>query len=266
MQKRIISAIVALIILIPIILRGGSLYNFVVYLLGLICLKEFLDAKGNRKVVPFIIRLIAYVFMTLIVLVDVKSQSALFTLDYRILAAMFLTFLIPVVLYRKKEVYSIKDAFYVIGGVLFLGISVALMIVLRNISLKTVVFIMALAIITDSFAYITGYLIGKRKLLPEFLPKKTWEGLIGGTVMGTFVGVMFYLTCINPNFSVLYLIIICAFLSLVAQFGDMSFSAMKRYFGIKDFSNLFPGHGGILDRMDSIIFIVLGYILFVTIL
>ncbi|MBQ9011836.1 MAG: CDP-archaeol synthase [Bacilli bacterium] len=266
MQKRIISALVALLIFIPIIFHGGSIYNFAIYLVGLICLKEFLDAKGHKKPVPFLIRIIAYIFMSSIVLVDVKSTSETFMLDYRILSAMFLAFLIPVILYGKQETYDIKDAFYVLGGVLFLGISTALMIVLRNISLKIVVFIITLAVTTDSFAYITGYLIGKKQILPNLLPKKTWEGLIGGTIMGVFVAALFYKTCINPDFSSGYLIIICTFLSLIAQLGDMAFSAMKRHFGIKDFSNLIPGHGGVLDRMDSIIFIVLGFTFFITIL
>ena len=266
MQKRVISALIALLICIPIVLKGGIVFNIFTYLLGLICLKEFLDAKGNKKVVPFIIRLVAYIFMTLIVLVDVSSASTVYSLDYRILAAMFLIFLIPVVLFHDPKKYSIKDAFYVLGGVLFLGISIALMIVLRNISLKLVIFVITLAVFTDSFAYITGYLIGKRKLFADVLPKKTWEGLIGGTVMGVFVASMFYHTCINPDLSILTLVVICTFLSLIAQFGDMAFSAMKRYFGIKDFSNLMPGHGGVLDRFDSLIFIVLGFTFFITIL
>ena len=129
-----------------------------------------------------------------------------------------------------------------------------------------VVFLITLAVFTDSFAYITGYLIGKHRMFKEILPKKTWEGLIGGTIMGVFVAAMFYHTCINPEFPKLFLLMICTFLSLIAQFGDMAFSAMKRYFGIKDFSNLIPGHGGVLDRFDSLIFIVLGFTFFITIL
>ena len=137
---------------------------------------------------------------------------------------------------------------------------------LRTINLKIFIFLFTITIITDTFAYITGSLIGKHKLLTEISPLKTWEGLIGGTIMGVFVSVMFYHTCINPEFSLLYLIIICTFLSLLAQIGDLVFSAMKRYFGIKDFSNIMPGHGGVLDRLDSIIFVILGFIFFISIL
>ena len=137
---------------------------------------------------------------------------------------------------------------------------------LRHIDLKLFIFLFTITITTDTFAYITGMLIGKHKLLPEVSPKKTWEGVVGGTLMGIFVSAMFYHTCINPEFSYLYLILICAFLSVVGQIGDLVFSAMKRYFGIKDFGNIMPGHGGVLDRLDSIIFVILGFTFFITVL
>ena len=255
MQKRIISAIVALIIFIPIILKGGIIFNIAAYIISFMCLKEFLDAKGHKKETPMPIKAIAYIFLTLIVLVDVKSISLNYSLDYRILAALFLCLLLPVVIYHEQDKYSIKDAFYTIGGVLFLGISIALLIMLRQIDLKMFVFLFTITITTDSFAYIIGSLIGKHKMLTTISPKKTWEGLIGGTILGVFVSSMFYHTCINPEFSWFYLIIICTFLSLLEQIGDLTFSAMKRQFGIKDFSNIMPGHGGVLDRLDSIIFV-----------
>ena len=266
MKTRIISASVALLIFIPIILYGGIVFNIAAYLVGLICLKELLDAKSNRKEIPLIIRIIAYVLMTLIILTDVASISINYNLDYRILAALFLSLLLPVVIYHEKEKYSINDAFYTLGGVLFLGVSFALLIMLRNIDLKMFVFLFTITIVTDSFAYIAGSLIGKHKMVPNISPKKTWEGLIIGTIMGVFVSVMFYHTCIKPETSLIYLTIICTFLSLLAQMGDLVFSSMKRYFGIKDFSNLMPGHGGALDRLDSIIFVILGFTFFITIL
>ena len=266
MTKRIISAIVALIILIPIIIDGGVLFNIVAYLIGMLGLKEFMDVKSKKKELPTLIQIIAYIFMTLITLVDVNSLSTLYSLDYRILASLFLAFLIPAVIYHDKKKYSIKDAFYMIGGVLFLGISIALLIMLRNMDLKLFVFLFTITIVTDTFAYISGCLIGKHKLLEEISPKKTWEGMIIGTIMGVFVSAMFYHTCINPEFSKIYLLIICTFLSLLGQFGDLTFSAIKRYFGVKDFGKIMPGHGGILDRLDSIIFVILGFTFFITIL
>ncbi len=266
MTKRVISAIVALLIFVPIILKGGWIFNFVAYLVALLGLREFINAKSKKKEVPFFITLMAFIFLSLIILVDVSSASTLFSLDYRVLAGLFIAFLLPVVLYHNQEKYSVTDAFYMLGGVLFLGISMALLIMLRNIDLKIFVFLFTITITTDIFAYLTGMLIGKHKLLTEISPNKTWEGLIGGTIMGVFVSTMFYYTCIDPNFSIWLLIAICTFLSLLGQFGDLMFSAIKRYFGIKDFGSIMPGHGGVLDRLDSIIFVVLGFVFFINIL
>ena len=109
-------------------------------------------------------------------------------------------------------------------------------------------------------------LIGRNKLLEDISPKKTWEGTIGGTFFGVFISTMFYVTVISQTTPVLYVVSTSTFLSLLGQFGDLFFSAIKRYYGKKDFSNLIPGHGGILDRIDSIIFVLLGFMFFISII
>ena len=263
MKTRVISAIVALLIILPLIVRGDIYFNIGVYIISMIALKEFMDIKSTRKTLPIFIQLIAYIFMTVIVLIDVGERTMLFTLDYRILAALFMFFLSPVVLYNERKIYSITDAFYMIGGLLFLSISMSLLILIRNMSLNLLLFIIIISTVTDTFAYIGGSLIGKTKLLEKISPNKTVEGMIIGTIMGVFTSAIFYLTVIDPMFSKLYLFLMCTFLSLLGQIGDLVFSSIKRYFGKKDFSNIMPGHGGILDRLDSIIFIILGFILFI---
>lgn len=266
MKKRVISAIIMLIILVPLILAGGMWFNVGLYLVSILALKEFLDVKASKKTIPSFIRFIAYVFLTLLMIVGINSDGEVYTLDYKLLTALVILFLFPTVLYHERKKYSINDAFYLIGGILFLGISLSLFITVREMGLKMFVFIVSIPIITDIFAYITGLLIGKHKLLPEVSPKKTWEGLIGGTVFAVFASSMFYYTCIDAEISKILLLMICTFLSVVGQFGDLVFSAIKRYFNTKDFSNLIPGHGGVLDRLDSIIFVMLGFTLFIGIL
>ena len=266
MKIRVISAIVALAIVIPLILTGGMAYNVGVYIISMLALKEFLDIKIVKKQLPIFIQLIAYIFMTLIMLVDENISSSVFSLDYRILSALFMAFLIPTVLYHEREKYSVNDAFYLIGGIVFLSISMSLLILVRNVSLNLLIFLLLIPMITDTFAYITGCLIGKHKLLEKISPKKTIEGMIGGTIMGVFISAMFYHTVIDPEFSKISLLMICTFLSVLGKYGDLVFSAIKRYFGKKDFSNLMPGHGGILDRLDSIIFVLLGFMFFINIL
>ncbi len=103
-------------------------------------------------------------------------------------------------------------------------------------------------------------------MLEVISPKKTWEGFVGGTILGTFIAVMFYKTVINPEVILSNLILITLFLSIIGQLGDLFFSAIKRHYNKKDFSNIMPGHGGILDRLDSIIFVMLAFSLFINIL
>lgn len=266
MKQRIISAIIALLICIPILLKGGIIYALGVYGLSLLGMKEFLDVKQTKKEVPEFINFISYVILTLLVLYNINNTSSIFSIDFRIISGLFLVFLIPAVLYHDRQKYSIVDAFYLIGGTFFLGTSFSLLILIRNISINILIYLFIITIITDTYAYLVGRLIGKHKLLEKISPKKTWEGMIGGTIFGVLTGVVYYNTVIDSSFSIINLILITTFLSIIGQFGDLTFSAIKRYFGTKDFSNIMPGHGGILDRLDSIIFVMLGFVFFLSIM
>jgi len=111
--------------------------------------------------------------------------------------------------------------------------------------------------LTDTFAYFTGMLFGRHHIAPKISPKKTLEGCIGGTVLCTAVSLL-YIPIARAVFSVeisaLPLIIIMFTASIISQFGDLSMSYIKRGTGIKDYGKLMPGHGGVLDRFDSVLF------------
>lgn len=115
------------------------------------------------------------------------------------------------------------------------------------------------AIISDTFALFGGRKFGKHKLSPHISPKKTVEGLISGLVMGTLSGfaVHYILVGFGRNIIPLWAVLIASLLSAVAgAFGDLAASSVKREAGIKDYSNLIPGHGGIMDRVDSALFAI----------
>lgn len=266
MKQRIISAAVVFAIFIPIFLIGGFIFNIAFYILTVLGLKEFMKVKEKEKKIPDFIRFIAYIMITILYFQCTLTGKINFNFDYRMISSLFLTLLLPVVLYHDDKVYNIKDAFYLLGGVFFLGFSMSLFYMYRSIGLELIVFLFLITIITDSYAYFSGRLIGKNKLLEVISPKKTWEGTIVGSLVGTFVCTIFYITFINSNVSLFSLSIVILFLSLIGQFGDLFFSAIKRKYNVKDFSNIMPGHGGILDRLDSIIFVMLAFTFFMNIL
>jgi phosphatidate cytidylyltransferase len=109
---------------------------------------------------------------------------------------------------------------------------------------------------TDSAAYVAGSVVGGPKLAPEISPSKTWAGAVAGLAAGTAATIAFcqaVASPADPNF-----VIAGAALSLLTQCGDLAESSLKRTFGVKDASDLIPGHGGALDRLDGMIFAVLG--------
>ncbi|MDD3808758.1 MAG: phosphatidate cytidylyltransferase [Erysipelotrichaceae bacterium] len=114
----------------------------------------------------------------------------------------------------------------------------------------------------DTGAYFAGIKFGKNKLIPRISPKKTIEGSIGGILLGSLLSISYglYTGILSSNLS---LVLACVLLTITSQIGDLTFSVIKRTFNAKDFSNLLPGHGGVLDRIDSMLLnsIVLGLIM-----
>jgi phosphatidate cytidylyltransferase len=112
--------------------------------------------------------------------------------------------------------------------------------------------------VTDTFAYFTGMLFGKHKLIPDVSPKKTVEGAIGGTVFCVlaFIGYAFLYNRFwagEGPLSVGAMAIVGLLVAVVSQLGDLCLSLLKRKYGIKDFGKIFPGHGGVMDRFDSVL-------------
>lgn len=266
MKIRIISAAILLAIFVPLLLIGGLPYSLLMLIIALLGLHEILNIRKTKKEFPFLVELCAYILVAFMTLNNYRSQNLYFLMDYRLMAIMMFIFLAPMVFIDNSKKYNLNDALFLTASTLFVGLSFNLLILLRNFSLDYVIYLFIVATMTDTFAFITGLYIGKNPLAPSISPKKTIEGLIGGTLMGVIIGSIYYTTVINPGLDIGIIIFVTLCLSLVGQLGDLVFSSIKRYYGVKDFSNLIPGHGGILDRLDSIIFIVLGFILFLVVL
>lgn len=259
MKQRVISAIIALIICIPIIIYGKAPFYIGASLIGLIGFYELIHAREEKKTYPYFTKILGMISFLLILLndLDIISMSILENIDVKIISIVLI--ILPSIFTSHSKKYDIEDSLYLLGSVLFLGVSFNKLIGVRINGLNYLWFILLITIFTDTFAYITGILIGKHKMCPNISPKKTWEGFIGGTAFGTFVGSVFYITAFDYTGNIFKLISIVMILSIIGQLGDLLFSSIKRHFGIKDFGNIMPGHGGILDRLDSILLVVLAY-------
>ena len=132
MKTRLISAFIAMIIFIPILFLGGSIFNFSVYFLSLIALYEFIKIKEEKKEIPTFIKFISYILLSLMILFNSSNTTMQFSIDCRILSGLFIMLLIPTILYHDRKIYSVNDAFYMIGGLIFISVSLSLIIVVRN--------------------------------------------------------------------------------------------------------------------------------------
>lgn len=261
MKKRIISAIVMAIVLIPALIMGGIYFTILSGILALGGLYELINIRENKKKFPKLTKIFAYIIVLISTIITYNQNVFSYTLNYHLISIIIFVFLLPILFDDQEKPYNITDALYLIGSILFINIAFNLILVIRNYNLSYLIYLVLITITTDTFAFITGKYIGKNKLAPKVSPNKTIEGFVGGLIMGTFVPVVFYTCVINNNLSLVVLIFITMFLSFVGQLGDLVFSSIKRTFKVKDFSNLIPGHGGILDRFDSLIFVVLAFIL-----
>lgn len=262
-MKKTIAAFFLILISLPIILSGEKIFAVTVGIIGIFGLKEMIDLKKSHTTIPTFMSFIFYISFLFIVYISPFDISNIISIDYRLLCFLCLIYFLPVLHYHSKGVYKTSDAFYFLATTIFLGVSCHNIIMIRIRSLSLFFFFLSIPILTDSFAYIFGRLIGKNKIAPNISPKKTWEGSICGTICATICSSSIYFI-LRGSTHFLRILLIIILLSVISQLGDLFFSTMKRENEIKDFSNLIPEHGGILDRFDSIIMVSLAFILFIS--
>lgn len=153
---------------------------------------------------------------------------------------------------------SLKRWFSPIANTFYIGFGIANLIVLNQIETALLIYLILVITMTDTFAFIFGVKFGKHKLAPTISPKKSIEGSVAGAVFGTIIGTA-YLFIIGMNSqslfpdNIMFIILMTFTVSTIGQFGDLFASKIKRFFNVKDFGNFFPGHGGVLDRFDSLL-------------
>lgn len=259
MKKRLIGAFIVLSVLITSLILGDNVFAIVISIIALLGLKELIDIKYKNRNIIFI-KILTYILLGLFMF-----NNLVLKFDNKIvICASLILLILPIIFYDDKDKYNINDSLYLFGIILFLGYAFLNIIEIRNISIVKCIYIFVIAFITDTYAYISGMLIGKHRFT-DISPKKTIEGCLIGGIMGSFIGSMFYYSLVS-DLSLIKTIVMSIVLVFLSETGDLIFSSIKRYFGKKDYSNIIPGHGGILDRFDSVVFVSLGMLIMLGIL
>ncbi|WP_178196567.1 phosphatidate cytidylyltransferase [Ligilactobacillus sp. Marseille-Q7487] len=255
MKQRVITAIVALIIFVPLLVIGGTAFNILVIAMGLVAMSEFLRMKKKLLVSPEAI----ISFLMIAALLVPEDWLSFLPKQITLLEILYIGLLCLLIhMVVSKNRFSFDDAGVLVLGALYAGFGFHYMLVARAQSWQMILYALLIVWITDSGAYMIGRKIGKNKLAPHISPNKTWEGSIGGTLSAVvLVGIYLYFFGNQAGFySLPVMLVLTLFFSIGGQLGDLIESAFKRHYGVKDSGNILPGHGGILDRFDSLLFVL----------
>ena len=253
MKKRTRTAILGLLLFIPFMAVGGWPMTAFILVVATLSLWEFLRMMKIRR---FSFEgILAFLMMLSIYLPRSGSLGIAWPLQPIDAFYVGVIGLFVLMVYFPQKLTFLKLCTLSIAS-LYVGIGYHYLIMTRDLGLPILLYIMGIIWVNDSCAYITGIKWGKNKLAPKISPNKTIEGALGG------IGGALVFTCLleyiafKGSLSFLQAILLTVILSLCGQFGDLIESSIKRHFSVKDSGNLLPGHGGLLDRFDSMLVVL----------
>ncbi|WP_077300147.1 phosphatidate cytidylyltransferase [Virgibacillus pantothenticus] len=255
MKQRIITAIIALIIFVPFVIIGGLPFEILVYAMATIGFLELLRMGNIAKYsIPSILGIV--LLWVLLRPEHMEAIPFMWLTKSEILMLIVLLLLSYTVLVKNK--FTFDHAGIVLISAIYVGFGFYYLLLARESEgggLATILYIFLLIWSTDTGALFIGRAFGKRKLWPKISPNKTIEGALGGVLLAIIVSIIFQL--IHPlEDSIIVMMGVAVIASVFGQIGDLVESAFKRHFGVKDSGNVLPGHGGILDRFDSLLFVL----------
>ena len=263
MLKRILTSIVALAVLIPVLFLSDTVvFPVAVAIVSLVCLYEIFKCTKTHKKWAIVLPIYAFSAASPFLMRYLESYTQ-YALIAFIVAALYLIYLFSLIVWSHGKL-PFGDTVAIFALSLYIIGALSVLMYVRDFQaagkyIYLLIFIGAW--VTDVFAYFTGYFLGKHKLIEDVSPKKTIEGSIGGIVfcaigfvaLGLIVDHWF-----GQNANIVFLIVSGVIISIISQIGDLIMSVIKRHYQIKDFGKIFPGHGGMLDRFDSILAVSLG--------
>lgn len=271
MKTRTITAAILIAIFLPVFIIGGPLFYAAIALIvggGIYELFRAREAKEESPKWPTYIKVIGIVIGLLMFMWPELARMEASTggvfdnfLKSPIVMFPILPFVLLVLIMFVgvigDERIGVSDACYITTMISFLALAGQCGVFIRlldNGSINALIFVLLSCIINDTAAYFVGCKFGKHRLNERISPKKSIEGSIGGFVFGTIITTVFGIWILPiAGLSWYHIVLMSIIMAVTGPIGDLIFSAIKRFYGVKDFSNLLPGHGGILDRVDSIL-------------
>lgn len=254
MKTRLITSGIGIVLCISLMILGESypiVISIALAIVSAILCGELLTAKGLHKNLFISIPCVAFGALLPLLCTTALKFIPLY---------LFSIILFSIMVFKHDSIKA-DDILFAYGGALLISMSItsiALVSCTNGHSSFWIVLVLAVPWLSDSGAYFAGVYLGKHKLCPTISPKKTIEGAIGGLLSGflgsLLVGLVFLLIYRGVHINFWLLVIVGLINSVVSIFGDLTFSVIKRSCGIKDFGSIMPGHGGLLDRFDSVIF------------
>tara|TARA_Y100001960_G_scaffold302791_1_gene354196 strand:- start:140 stop:952 length:813 start_codon:yes stop_codon:yes gene_type:complete len=256
MPTELVQRVVTATFLIPIVLYavflGGWVFSAMVVIAVILMANEWEQVTGGE-------RFGHHALLNMFAGIMALSLGSIVSVEY-VLAFIVAISLLSGCFPRRDGSYSIWPCI----GVILIIVPALCLVWLRalNTGMLIILWLFLVLWATDSGAYFVGRTFGKKRLVPRISPGKTWAGLYGGTAAGAIIGVS--IAAIVHDFSMLRAVLLSILISLVGQGGDLAISAVKRHFDVKDMGTMIPGHGGVLDRLDSLLFgaMVIGIITF----